>query len=145
MDAVDCLQKKSNIKFAEFLVNYWKNNILFYRNTKNNAMKFPLKTLLSKCQFCIMDLGWKSLHYKHYSVIELTGNAWTYFGWVILFHADAYLKHPAHPLEAVLFAGIWPLLRHNHNPLIVEHCDWKHSDPDKHRNTHKYRKKYVKI
>lgn len=34
-----------------------------------------------------------------------------------------YLKHSAHPLEAVLFAGVWPLLCHNHYPLIIKHCD----------------------
>lgn len=49
-------------------------------------------------------------------------------GWI-------YLKHPAHPLEAVLLAGIGPLLCHNYNPLIIEHRDWKHSDPDTHEDT----------
>lgn len=45
-----------------------------------------------------------------------------------------YLKHSTHPLETVLLTGIWSLLRNNHYPLIIEHSDWKHSDPE----THKY-------
>lgn len=48
-----------------------------------------------------------------------------------------YLKHPAHPLEAVFLTGVWPLLCHNNDPLVIENSDRKHGDPDarKHRNT----------
>lgn len=51
-----------------------------------------------------------------------------------------YLKHPAHPLEAVFLTGIWPLLCHNNDPLVIENSDRKYSDPDarKHRNTRVY-------
>lgn len=34
-----------------------------------------------------------------------------------------YLKHSTHPLEAVLLTGIWSLLCHDHDPLIIEYSD----------------------
>jgi len=38
------------------------------------------------------------------------------------------LQHFAHPLEALFFRGIWPLLSHNHNSFISEHLHRKHSN-----------------
>ena len=40
-----------------------------------------------------------------------------------------HLQHAAHPLEAVLLGGVRPLLRHHHDPLIVEHGHGKHRYP----------------
>lgn len=40
-----------------------------------------------------------------------------------------YLQYSTHPLEAVLLTGVGPLLCHNHDPLIIKHRHWEHSDP----------------
>ena len=38
----------------------------------------------------------------------------------------SYLQHPAHPLEAVLLCGVWPLLSHDHDPLVMQDGHRKH-------------------
>lgn len=43
--------------------------------------------------------------------------------------AQAHLQHTAHPLEAVLLRGIRPLLRHQHDPVVMEHRHGEHCDP----------------
>ena len=43
--------------------------------------------------------------------------------------AHTHLQHAAHPLEAVLLRGVRPLLRHQHDPVIMEHCHGEHGDP----------------
>lgn len=42
----------------------------------------------------------------------------------------AYLQNSAHPLEAVFLGGVGPLLRHDHDPLIVKHGDGEHRYPE---------------
>lgn len=37
-----------------------------------------------------------------------------------------YLEHAAHPLEAVLLCGVWSLLSHNHDPLVMQDGDREH-------------------
>lgn len=43
--------------------------------------------------------------------------------------AHAHLQHAAHPLEAVLLGGVRPLLCHQHNPVVMEHCHGEHCNP----------------
>lgn len=40
-----------------------------------------------------------------------------------------YLQNSAHPLKAVFLSGVWSLLSHDHDPLIVQHRDGKHGYP----------------
>lgn len=41
----------------------------------------------------------------------------------------SYLKHPAHPLEAVLLRGVRPLLGHDHYPLVMQDGHREHGYP----------------
>lgn len=50
-----------------------------------------------------------------------------------------HLKDTAHPLEAVFLRGVWSLLCHNNNPLIMKHRHRKHSYPGTHIIKHCYR------
>lgn len=45
----------------------------------------------------------------------------------------AHLQHAAHPLEAVLLRRVWPLLGHQHDPVIVQHRHGEHGDPGRMR------------
>lgn len=43
---------------------------------------------------------------------------------------DKYLQYTAHPLEAVLFCGVRPLLGYDHNSLIVQDRHRKYCYPE---------------
>lgn len=45
------------------------------------------------------------------------------------------LEDTAHPLEAVFLWGVWPLLCHYDDPLVVQYRHRKHCDPGEQSNT----------
>lgn len=45
------------------------------------------------------------------------------------------LEDTAHPLEAVFLWGVWPLLCHHDDPLVVQYRHRKHCDPGEQSNT----------